>query len=1113
MMRARPFAVTVLVVLIISGILNPVAALSSIKSQCAKGQGPRRFSDQDVAHGLPAASASIEEEPWQYRWWNIANWYSPTQMSGDFVAVENLLAGLSWGQFSNGTYWTDKLLVLPLNVAYGTQSDYVWFQFSIEFRPPTYPGPGGTRVWNIQNNIYSGTPPIDYNINEINLPYMVGHEYHFALTTLGNIATFTLADRTANTNPWSMNFNINSQALLLNPSAGVDSYAFSPASAIEGIITSGNSFTSVMFFQFRLFDIASPFPFPYDVVPSPPGIATNQTRIGASDAWYWMILMPGNMPIPRLLDPSYPKALSLGETAVIDVFATNDGGSANWQTIAISFPEGQPVTSLSIIDSDLITGPPRIWNPSETVNSSYSMFTTILVNYLVEGSTIWTRNAQHHLKIGLKPTSTGSFIFYIKSVAGVLDWTCNWDPKSGDIDQQGEFVKEYTISVSDRVIISTHFSAYYNVTGPSSTTDEYAQTVSYALEKSWTTIAVNFGFNQPPDSHMIVYLEDLPYPLFGNLSANHDPVTGWHVEFIEIAVGLELDLARTTATNEFFHAVQLAYDPGEADWIKEGMTKWAESRVYPEYTGSYSYVESVNSFMNNPDRSLPQLSNDAVLFWIFIDQYYGIGMLKNVLQQTVTKNGIPAVDAALNTVGKTFAEAFKEWTIANYFKDSYYSNGQLFNPISAAHLTYSGGRVNFNADVIDWGADYYVATSSVIYMPMQFIGGQHNNLTKILIEHGKLLISDFVLFTPYAGSYWLMQANNLDQIVIIVRSLGTETSNDRTAYSLTWLSSSQTLNGPYATSSGSSNIYVKNDEGTQASSNVNTYTLSSSSSQSSPQIDSTVVSSSSLESSSTKQVYAVNGTSQQNSEPNRLYALNDTSSQNSSTKPTTVVSNSSTIDSSQIPIEVEPISPTASFTYRPPAPVVNQTVTFDATDSMPNGGTIISDQWDFGDTYAAEGMIVTHAYANVGNCTVTLNVTDSEGAWSTISENITIYESGMLSVEIKGLSITDQNGNPKTNFAKGDVAQFDFTFENTGSLNLKKGLVSIMILDPSNTPTFLSYTFADVDPGASREFVVGYRIPFDATAGTYTMKIMVFTDWPSKGGVGLDIETSTFRVT
>jgi len=70
-----------------------------------------------------------------------------------------------------------------------------------------------------------------------------------------------------------------------------------------------------------------------------------------------------------------------------------------------------------------------------------------------------------------------------------------------------------------------------------------------------------------------------------------------------------------------------------------------------------------------------------------------------------------------------------------------------------------------------------------------------------------------------------------------------------------------------------------------------------------------------------------------------------------------------------------------------------------------------------------------------------------------------------------------------------------------------------MILDPSNTPIFLTYTFESINPGDFEEFIIGYRIPLAESAGMYTVKIMVFTDWPSKGGIGLDIETSTFNVT
>jgi len=42
--------------------------------------------------------------------------------------------------------------------------------------------------------------------------------------------------------------------------------------------------------------------------------------------------------------------------------------------------------------------------------------------------------------------------------------------------------------------------------------------------------------------------------------------------------------------------------------------------------------------------------------------------------------------------------------------------------------------------------------------------------------------------------------------------------------------------------------------------------------------------------------------------------------------------------------------------------------------------------------------------------------------------------------------------------------------------------------------------------------IFGFRIPYQAATGTYKAKVMIFTDWPSNGGIGLDVETITFNV-
>lgn len=92
--------------------------------------------------------------------------------------------------------------------------------------------------------------------------------------------------------------------------------------------------------------------------------------------------------------------------------------------------------------------------------------------------------------------------------------------------------------------------------------------------------------------------------------------------------------------------------------------------------------------------------------------------------------------------------------------------------------------------------------------------------------------------------------------------------------------------------------------------------------------------------------------------------------------------------------------PQASFIYWPAKPYINMTVTFDASSSTPEGfnDTITSYTWNFGDgtpEIETNEPIITHTYLTPTTFIVTLNVTDSEGLWSTTSKPITILpESG-----------------------------------------------------------------------------------------------------------------------
>ena len=85
--------------------------------------------------------------------------------------------------------------------------------------------------------------------------------------------------------------------------------------------------------------------------------------------------------------------------------------------------------------------------------------------------------------------------------------------------------------------------------------------------------------------------------------------------------------------------------------------------------------------------------------------------------------------------------------------------------------------------------------------------------------------------------------------------------------------------------------------------------------------------------------------------------------------------------------------PIASFTYSPENPVVNQTITFNASSSSDLDGYILKYEWDFGDGSTGTGKIITHSYSSAGNYDVTLTVTDNTGLKASVEKTITVYKS------------------------------------------------------------------------------------------------------------------------
>ncbi|AXG05530.1 PKD domain-containing protein [Haloplanus rubicundus] len=90
--------------------------------------------------------------------------------------------------------------------------------------------------------------------------------------------------------------------------------------------------------------------------------------------------------------------------------------------------------------------------------------------------------------------------------------------------------------------------------------------------------------------------------------------------------------------------------------------------------------------------------------------------------------------------------------------------------------------------------------------------------------------------------------------------------------------------------------------------------------------------------------------------------------------------------------------PSASFTVSPPDVTPGETVTLDARESADIDGGALTYEWDLDDDGAVErtGSVVTTTYPTLGERTVTLTVTDSEGASTTTSQTVSVSTSEEL---------------------------------------------------------------------------------------------------------------------
>ncbi|MGP4989627.1 PKD domain-containing protein [Glutamicibacter ardleyensis] len=165
-------------------------------------------------------------------------------------------------------------------------------------------------------------------------------------------------------------------------------------------------------------------------------------------------------------------------------------------------------------------------------------------------------------------------------------------------------------------------------------------------------------------------------------------------------------------------------------------------------------------------------------------------------------------------------------------------------------------------------------------------------------------------------------------------------------------------------------------------------------------------------------------------------------------------------------------SPTASFTSE----CTDLGCAFDASGSTDSDGDIASYAWDFGDDSDGTDTTAEHTYAEAGTYTVTLSVTDDDGATATASDTVEVTAPPNQAPE----AVIIQTCN-----------QLDCSFDGTTSA------------DPDGEIS--SWAWTSSDGASSSDSVFEHNF---ATAGTYQVELTVTDDQGETASTQVSVEVS-----
>ena len=273
--------------------------------------------------------------------------------------------------------------------------------------------------------------------------------------------------------------------------------------------------------------------------------------------------------------------------------------------------------------------------------------------------------------------SSGDFVLELSHVAPSF------------VDELQELLENrVSLSGPELTIETPDFRVLYTLEGVDASSTEYAQSVGEALQAMLDSQVNQIGWAEPirdDDGRYRAYVADadgsmgVTYPVqivFDNANTTdvHETSAARTVFVIDndfVGMGKTASvhsLMRATATHEFNHVIQFGYDSEEGlDWLYEATASWTETTTVGSDQDATDYVAT--------DFETPEVcwttSQDGYDYaqWTLLQSIadvYGDGIVVEMWENSVTRDGFETMSATLEPVGTTIPDVIQRWRAQNF---------------------------------------------------------------------------------------------------------------------------------------------------------------------------------------------------------------------------------------------------------------------------------------------------------------------------------------------------------------------------------------------------------------------------------------------------------------